>query len=88
MLSWYGILGEFPDEYYAEAMDSLYLPIDEALERKRKIDTKKLKYVYLAFDGVNAAKEERKRIKSFLKKVEVEIYPDTAVWVKDFQLFI
>ena len=27
---------EFPDEYYAEAMDSLYLPIDECYGRKEK----------------------------------------------------
>ncbi len=74
---------EFPDEYYAEAMDSLYLPIDESLERKRKIDTKKLKYVYVTFDNANAAKNNG-TTKDFLKKVEVAVYPDTAVWVKDF----
>ena len=83
MWNWFGILAEFPDQYYAEAMDSLYLPMDEAMERKRKIDTKKLKYVYLSFDGVGAARKSGSA-KDFLKKVEVEVYPDTAVWVKDF----
>ncbi len=75
--------GEFPDQYYAEAMDSLFLPIDEAMERKRKIDTKKLKYVYVTFDGAAAAKNSGGK-KDFLNKVEVEVYPDTAVWIKDF----
>jgi len=75
--------GEFPDEYYAEAMDSMYMPIDEALDRKRKLDTKKLKYTYLTFDRENAAKG-RGTGKDLLKRVEVAIYPDTAVWVKDF----
>ena len=74
---------EFPDQYYAEAMDSLYLPVDEALGRKRKIDTKKLKYVYLKTDVAGAAKNSA-NAKDFIKKVEVEVYPDTAVWVKDF----
>jgi len=74
---------EFPDEYYAEAMDSMYLPIDEALDRKRKLDTEKLKYTYLTFDGQAAAKNSGST-KDFMKKVEVQIYPDTAVWVKDF----
>ena len=74
---------EFPDEYYAEAMDSLYLPIEESMGRKRKIDTKKLVYTYLAFDRENAIKNSGSG-KNFLKKVEVEVYPDTAVWIKDF----
>ena len=74
---------EFPDEYYAEAMDSMYLPIDESLDVRRKIDTRKLKYTYLTFDRAGAAKKNG-LTKDFLKKVEVQIYPDTAVWVKDF----
>jgi gliding motility-associated lipoprotein GldK len=74
---------EFPDEYYAEAMDSMYLPIEESMGRKRKIDTKKLVYTYLAFDRENAIKKSGSG-KDFLKKVEVEVYPDTAVWIKDF----
>jgi gliding motility-associated lipoprotein GldK len=74
---------EFPDEYYAEAMDSMYLPIDESLQLKRKIDTRKLKYTYLYFDNANAAKRNGST-KDFLNKTVVQIYPDTAVWVKDF----
>ena len=74
---------DFPDEYYAEAMDSMYLPIDESLQLKRKIDTRKLKYTYLYFDNANAAKRNGST-KDFLNKTVVQIYPDTAVWVKDF----
>ncbi len=74
---------EFPDQYYAEAMDSMYLPIDESLDVKRRIDTRKLKYTYLTFDRAGAAKKNG-LTKDFLKKIEVQIYPDTAVWVKDF----
>ncbi len=74
---------EFPDEYYAEAMDSMYLPVEESMGRKRKIDTKKLIYTYLAFDREGAVKKTGST-KDFLKKVEVAIYPDTAVWIKDF----
>ncbi len=74
---------EFPDQYYAEAMDSMYLAIDEAMTRKRKIDTRKLKYTYTYIDNAEAARG-RSDLKNYIKKEEIAIYPDTAVWVKDF----
>ena len=74
---------EFPDEYYAEAMDSMYLPVDESIGRKRTIDTRKLKYLYVYIDEEAAAKG-RGSLKDYLVKEVVPVYPDTTVWVKDF----
>ncbi len=74
---------EFPDQYYAEAMDSMYLPIDETMSRKRRIDTRKLKYMYTYIDEAAAAKGKGS-LKDYLVKDVVEVYPDTTVWVKDF----
>ncbi|MEN8186928.1 MAG: gliding motility lipoprotein GldK [Bacteroidota bacterium] len=73
----------FPDQYYAEAMDSMYLPIDEAMSRKRRLDTRKLKYTYTYIENKDPSKGSGS-LKKVLKKEEVAVYPDTAVWVKDF----
>ena len=74
---------DFPNMAYAEAMDSMYLPLEDALDTKRKIDTKKLKYTYLVFDTEDAIKKNE-NTREFLKKIEIAVYPDTTVWVKDF----
>ena len=72
-----------PDQYYAEAMDSMYVPISETFDGRRIIDTKKLKYLYFTFDREGAARKSGKR-SDFVKRQEVAVYPDTTVWVKDF----
>ena len=74
---------EFPDENYAEVMDSLYVPIENNIDGKRIIDTKKLKYRYAWLDSEAAAREKGER-KDFIKHELVNVYPDTTVWVKDF----
>ncbi len=76
-------LASYPDQYYAEAMDSIYLPITETFDGKRIIDTKKLSYLYFTFDREGAARNSGSR-KDFVKRNTVEVYPDTTVWVKDF----
>lgn len=74
---------DFPDIYYSEVMDSLYIPIENGLEGKRIIDTKKLKYKYSWLDSESAARNKGER-KDFIKHQVIEVYPDTTVWVKDF----
>ncbi len=76
-------VAEYPDASYAEAMDSLYLPITEVFDGKRIIDTKKLNYLYFTFDREGAARNSSNR-KDFIKKNVVAVYPDTTVWVRDF----
>ncbi len=74
---------EFPDEYYSEVMDSLYIPIDNSFDGKRILDTKKLKFRRSWLDREAAARSKGER-KDFIKQEIVEVYPDTTVWVKDF----
>jgi len=80
---------DYVDQAYVEVMDSLYLPPEVWYNGEMKIDVNKLKYKYSWFDA-EAAALERKRNPSakdrfpFIKKEEVEIYPDTTVWIKDF----
>ncbi|NNC69319.1 MAG: gliding motility lipoprotein GldK [Flavobacteriaceae bacterium] len=77
-------LNQYPDAYYAEAMDSLYAPISESFDGRRTINTKKLKYLYFTFDREAAARKRGGNRQDFIKRNTVEVYPDTTVWVKDF----
>jgi hypothetical protein len=77
------------DEAYVEVMDSLYLPPEVWYNGEMKIDVNKLIYKYSWFDAEAASLERAKNPQSrdrlpFIKKEEIEIYPDTTVWIKDF----
>ncbi|MDC3365837.1 gliding motility lipoprotein GldK [Flavobacteriaceae bacterium] len=74
---------EYPDLYYAEVMDSLYTKKEDSRDGVRTFNTKKLKYNYTWYD-VNSAVERPNERKSFLEKESVYVYPDTTVWIKDF----
>jgi len=75
---------EYPDEFYSEVMDTMYIPAEEAYNGQRTIDVNKLKFQYTYMDIQAAARATGKRRKDFIKKEEVMIYPDTTVWIKDF----
>jgi gliding motility-associated lipoprotein GldK len=75
---------EYPDEYYVEVMDSMYIPSEEAYNGQRTIDVSKLNFRYTYMDIQSAARDGSKRRKDFIKTEEVNIYPDTTVWIKDF----
>ena len=81
---------DYVDKNYAKIMDSLYLPPELWYNGEMKLDVEKLKYSYTWFDAEGAAAES-KRLRNqfidrepFIKREEVEIYPDTTVWIKDF----
>lgn len=74
---------DYPDVYYAEVMDSMYIPMDEVYNGQRTIDVKKLKFKYSYMDIQSAARKSGDR-SDFIKNEEVAIYPDTTVWIKDF----
>ncbi len=80
---------DYVDQAYVEIMDSLYLPPEVWYNGEMKIDVNKLKYKYSWFDAEAAALARKKdpfmrdRL-PFIKKEEIEIYPDTTVWIKDF----
>jgi gliding motility-associated lipoprotein GldK len=81
---------DYTDQNYAEVMDSLYLPPEQWYNGEIKIDVSKLVYSYTWFDAESAAAESKRTKKQFIdrtpfiKKEEVQIYPDTTVWIKDF----
>ncbi|NCT10214.1 MAG: gliding motility lipoprotein GldK [Flavobacteriia bacterium] len=74
---------EYPDTDYVEVMDSLYIKKDDAVDGVRTFNTKFLNYKYSWFDRDNAARKGGDR-KNFVQTEVLNIYPDTTVWVKDF----
>jgi gliding motility-associated lipoprotein GldK len=74
---------EYPDVDYVEVMDSLHIKKEDAVDGVRTFNTKFLKYSYSWFDRDNAARKGGSR-KDFVKTEVLNIYPDTTVWVKDF----
>ena len=75
---------EYPDEFYVEVMDSMYLPMEESYNGKRTLDVSKLNFQYSYMDIGAAAQDKQKERKDFVKKESLNIYPDTTVWIRDF----
>ncbi|WP_027076997.1 T9SS ring complex lipoprotein PorK/GldK [Maribacter antarcticus] len=82
-------VSDYPDEYYTEIMvDSIYLSEEESYNGQRSIDVTKLKYKYSWMDIEAAARASIKgngSRKDFIRTEETEIYPDTTVWIRDFE---
>lgn len=78
-------ISEYPDEYYTEVMDSLYIPEEESYNGQRTVDVTQLKFKYSWMDIDAAARARSGRRKDFIRHEELEIYPDTTVWIKDFE---
>jgi gliding motility-associated lipoprotein GldK len=78
-------LKESPDEYYVEAIDSLYIEQEDAVAGIRTFKTEYIKYYYSEFDLEKAAKSRKKVAgRNYRYDTVIEIYPDTTVWIKDF----
>lgn len=75
---------KYPDEYYTEVMDSMYLPVAESYNGLRTIDVSKLKFRYSWMDIQAAAKAKKGKRSKFIKTEQEPIYPDTTAWIKDF----
>ncbi len=75
---------EYLDEYYAEVMDSMYLPLEESYNGQRTWDVTKFKFQYSYMDIQEAARNRGIKRKDVIIKEELEIYPDTTVWIRDF----
>jgi gliding motility-associated lipoprotein GldK len=74
----------YPDEYYTEVMDSMYLPLEASYNGLRTIDVDKLKFRYSWMDIQAAARAKVGKRKDFIRTEQVKIYPDTTTWIKDF----
>jgi gliding motility-associated lipoprotein GldK len=75
---------DYPDEYYAEIMDTMYLPIEESYNGQRTWDVNKFKFQYKYMDIQKAAKNRDLKRSDVIVTEEVKIYPDTTAWIRDF----
>ncbi|WP_353778207.1 gliding motility lipoprotein GldK [Winogradskyella sp. 3972H.M.0a.05] len=75
---------EYPDELYAEVMDGMYLPLEESYNGQRTWDVKQFKFQYTYMDIEKAAKDRSLKRSEVIEKEEVEVYPDTTAWIRDF----
>ncbi|WP_199769364.1 T9SS ring complex lipoprotein PorK/GldK [Flavivirga eckloniae] len=75
---------DYPDEYYTEVMDTMYLPMEESYNGQRTWDVKKFKFQYSYMDIREAARNRGIKRKDAIIKEEIEVYPDTTVWIRDF----
>lgn len=76
---------KYPDEHYVEVMDTMYIPIEEMYNGKRPLDVDKLVFKYQWMDIEAAARSKKGGRKDFIKEEIVKVYPDTTVWIKDFE---
>ena len=75
---------DYPDELYAEVMDGMYLPLDESYNGQRTWDVKQFKFQYTYMDIQKAAKNRNLNRSDVIIKEEIEVYPDTTAWIRDF----
>ncbi|MCC1484008.1 gliding motility lipoprotein GldK [Winogradskyella sp. E313] len=75
---------EYPDVPYARVMDGMYLPPEESYNGQRIWDVSQFKFRFSEMDLDAAAKNRSLRRSDVITTKEVEIYPDTTAWIRDF----
>ncbi|MDH7911386.1 gliding motility lipoprotein GldK [Winogradskyella sp. SYSU M77433] len=75
---------DYPDELYAEVMDGMYLPLEESYNGQRTWDVKQFKFQYTYMDIQKAARNRGLKRSEVVVQQEVEVYPDTTAWIRDF----
>ncbi|MFD1063250.1 gliding motility lipoprotein GldK [Winogradskyella litorisediminis] len=75
---------DYPDELYSEVMDGMYLPLEESYNGQRTWDVSQFVFKYSKMDIEAAAKDRSLKRSDVIEQKEVQIYPDTTVWIRDF----
>ena len=76
---------EYPDELYAEVMDNMYLPLEESYNGQRTWDVSQFEFEYTHMDIQRAANNRNLTRSDVIRKEAVKVYPDTTVWIRDFE---
>jgi len=74
---------KYPDVDYVEVMDTLFVSKEDAAGGIRTFNKKFLRYRYIQLDASSAARNKEAR-KNYVKDTSYLVYPDTTVWIKDF----
>ena len=75
---------DYPDEYYSEVMDQLYLSEEESYNGQRSFRVKELKYSFNFLDAKEAINDRSEDRKDYIRREVARVYPDTTVWIKDY----
>jgi gliding motility-associated lipoprotein GldK len=75
----------YKDADLQDQLATLYLPADQSGWGQKEVDASKLVYHYEVYDYQGAVKNPNQPKSSFIKKYDVKAYPDTTVWVRQFQ---
>ncbi|WP_051774928.1 T9SS ring complex lipoprotein PorK/GldK [Formosa agariphila] len=75
---------EYPDEYYAEVMDTMHIPLEESYNGQRTWDVNKFKFQFSYLDIQKAAKDRTLKRSDVVMQEEIMVYPDTTAWIRDF----
>lgn len=73
---------EYPDVLYAEVVDNMLIPIEETYNGQRNWDVDQFLFQG-SFIDTKKSIEQGKRVINI--EQPVAIYPDTTVWIKDFE---
>ena len=76
---------EYPDELYSEVMDNMYLPLEESYNGQRTWDVSQFEFEYSYMDIQRAANDRSLSRSDVIRKEAVKVYPDTTVWIRDFE---
>ncbi len=71
-------------DYTMEELDEMFYEGDMKLGGKRELDTRQLKHRFQWLDWKKAAHDKNASRTSLIKQDEVNVYPDTMVWIRDF----
>lgn len=75
---------EYPDELYSEVMDNMYLPPEESYNGQRIWDVSQFKFRFSEMDLERAAKDRSLKRSDVISIQDIEVYPDTTAWIRDF----
>lgn len=75
---------EYEIDYSDETLDEMFYQGDMAFGGKREMDVRQLNYAYEWIDWKKAASRENFSRASLINREEINIYPDTLAWIRDF----
>lgn len=79
-IDWYADI-----DWESEELEEMFYSGNNKFAGKKELDVSKLEYEYQWFDWKRAAHDKGKSPRrSFIMDEEVNVYPDTMVWVRDF----
>jgi len=75
---------EYELDYNDEGLDDMYYQGDNAFSGKRDFDTEQFNFTYQWIDWRKAAHSKDVQRSQLLQKQDVNIFPDTLCWIRDF----